>query len=226
MDDKLDLGQVYAPPVATPPAAPPPDVISPYDKLVKLSFPMGAGVGLVLGSVVYLQSAYALSMFNAQENGPGIVCVGVLRGWGAACAVLAVSLTAVLLLHRAGRRASGPIKVDHARVYLVLATLPLLSVVTAPFCLLAALLLWLAEPAGTTSEFGASLSSLVRWTDFKYLPADGALGGLLVTGLLRIGAGWLTTKKHGLALKLFVAYAALAIPNAGLRTLFSIVDPI
>ncbi len=225
MNDKLALGQVYAPPVATPPAASPPDVISPYDKMVKLSFPMGAGVGLVLGSVAYLQCAYALSMFNAEKNTPGILCVAVLRGWGAVCAVLAASLTAVLLLHRAGRKASGPIKIDHARVYLVLATLPLLSVVTAPFCVLGALLLWLAEPAGTTSEFWASLCGLVRWTDFKYLPANGALGGLWLTGLLRIGANWLTTKKHGLALKLFVAYAALAIFNVGLRVLFSIVIP-
>ncbi|MDI1436057.1 hypothetical protein [Polyangium sorediatum] len=225
MDDQLDLGPAYAPPVASPPAALPPDVLSPYDKLVKLSFPMSAGVGLVLGSVDYLQSAYALSMFNAQKSTPGILCVAVLRGWGAACAVLAASLTAVILLHRAGRRASGPLKVDHARVFLVLATLPLLSVVTAPFCMLGALLLWLAEPAGTMSEFGASLSDFVRWADFKYLPAYGALVGLWLTCLLRLGAGWLTTKKHGLALKLFVAYASLAIPNAVLRAVFLIVDP-
>ncbi|MDI3282943.1 hypothetical protein [Polyangium sp. 15x6] len=52
------------------------------------------------------------------------------------------------------------------------------------------------------------------------------IDGPLVTCLLRIGANWLTTKKHGLALKLFVAYASLAIPNAVLRALFSIVDPV
>ncbi|MDC3960246.1 hypothetical protein [Polyangium jinanense] len=226
MDDKLDLGQAYAPPVASPPAAPLPGVVSPYDKIVRFSFPVGAAVGLVMGSVDYLRSAYALSFFHAQKSTPGILCVALLRGWGAACAVLAASLTAVILLHRAGRRASGPIKVDHARVYLVLATLPLLSVFTAPFCLLGALLLWLAEPAGTTSEFLASLSDFVRRADFKYLPANGALVGLWLTCLLRIGANWLTTKKHGLALKLFVAYAALAIPNALLRAIFSIVDPV
>ena len=226
MDDKLELAQAYAPPVATPPAALPPDVISPYDRIVRFSFPVGIVVGLVLGSVDYLRSAYALSFFNVQKFAPGILCVALLRGWGAACAVLAATLTAVILLHRAGRRASGPIKVDHARVYLVLATLPLLSVVTTPFCLLAALLLWLVEPAGTTSEFFASLSDFVRWADFKYLPANGARVGLWLTCLLRIGAHWLTTKKHGLALKLFVAYLSLAIPNAVLRFLFSFVDPV
>jgi len=226
MDDNLDLGQVYASPVAAPPAAPPPGVISPYDKIVTLSFPMSAGIGLVGGSVAYLRSADALSFFNAQKHTPGILCVAVLHGWGAICAVLAASLTAVILLHRSGRRASGPIRVDRTRALLVLATLPVLTVVTAPFCMLAALLLWLAEPAGTMSEFGASLSDFVRWADFKYLPATGALVGLWLTALLRIGANWLTTKKHGLALKLFVAYAALAVPNAVLESIVSLVDPV
>ncbi|MDI1429803.1 hypothetical protein [Polyangium sorediatum] len=55
--------------------------------------------------------------------------------------------------------------------------------------------------------------------------ASGALVGLWVTGLVRIGAHWLTTKKHGLALKLFVAYASLVIPNAVLRAVLSLVDP-
>ncbi|MDI1445707.1 ABC transporter permease [Polyangium sp. 6x1] len=225
MDDKLDLGQAYAPPVASPPVAPLPDVISPYDRIVRLSFPVGAVVGLLMGCVVYLQSAYALSQFNAQKNAPGIVCVIALRGLGPGSAVLAVSLTAAVLLHRAGRRARGPIEVDHARVLLVLATFPLLSVVTTLFCILASVLLWLAEPAGTPSEYLASLSDFMRWPDPVFGLAVAAGSGGFLTCLLRIGANWLTTKKHGLALKLFVAYATLAIPNAVLRAVLSLVDP-
>ncbi|TKC98834.1 ABC transporter permease [Polyangium fumosum] len=225
MDDQLDLGQAYAPPVASPPVAPLPDVISPYDRIVRFSFPVGAVVGLVMGSVVYLQSANALSVFNAQRNAPGIVCVAVLRGIGPASAVLAVSLTAAVLLHRAGRRASGPLEVDHARVLLVLATFPLLSVVTTLFCILASVLLWLAEPAGTPSEYLASLSDFMRWPDPAFGLVVAAGSGGFLTCLLRIGAKWLTTKKHGLALKLFVAYLSLAIPNALLRAIFLLVDP-
>ncbi|MDC0743292.1 ABC transporter permease [Polyangium mundeleinium] len=153
MDDKLDLGQAYAPPAAPPPVAPVPGVISPYDRIVRFAFPVGAGIGLVFGCVVYLRSAYALGFFNAQKNTPWITCVIVLREMGPACAMLAVYLTAVILLHRAGRRASGPLEVDHARVLLVLGTLPPLTVVTAPFCVLGALLVWLAQSSGTTSEF-------------------------------------------------------------------------
>ncbi|TKD03800.1 ABC transporter permease [Polyangium fumosum] len=226
MDDQLDLGQVYASPAAPPPAAPVPGVISPYDRIVRLSFPVGAGIGLVLGSVVYLRSAYALGFFNAQKNTPWITCVIVLREMGPACAMLAVFLTAVLVLHRAGRRASGPLKLDHARVYLVLGTLPPLTVVTAPFCVLGALLVWLAQSSGTTSEFFTSIpESGVRWMDPVYGLAQAAGCGVVLTCLLRIGAKWLTTKKHGLALKLFVAYLSLAIPNAVLRVIVSLVDP-
>jgi len=226
MADKLDLGQAYAPPVASPPAAPLPGVISPYDRIVRLSFPVGAGIGLVLGSVVYLRSAYALGFFNAQKNTPWITCVIVLREMGPACAMLAVYLTAVILLHRAGRRASGPLEVDHARVLLVLGTLPPLTVVTAPFCVLGALLVWLAQSSGTTSEFFTSIpESGVRWRDSVYGLVQAAGCGGVLTCLVRIGAKWLTTKKHGLALKLFVAYLSLAIPNAVLRAVLSIVDP-
>jgi len=225
MDDKLDLGQACAPSAASPPVAPLPEVISPYDRIVRFSFPVGAVVGLVFGCVVYLISANALSVFNAQKNAPGIVCVAVLRGWGPASAVLAVSLTAAVLLHRAGRRASGPLEVDHARVLLVLATFPLLAVVTTTFCVLASLLLWLAEPAGTLSEYLASLSDFMRWPDPVFGLAVAAGSGGFLTCLLRLGADWLTTKKHGLALKLFVAYASLVIPNAVLRAVFLIVDP-
>ncbi|MDI1484610.1 ABC transporter permease [Polyangium sp. y55x31] len=226
MDDKLDLGQAYAPPAASPPAAPLPGVGSPYDRIVRWSFPVGVVVGLVLGCVVYLQSVYALSQLNVEKHAPGIVCVAVLRAIGPVSAVLAVSLTAAVRLHRAGRRASGPLEVEHARVLLVLATFPLLTVVTTLFGLLGALLLWLAEPTGTTSEFWASLSDFVRWPDPVYGLAVAAGCGGFLTCLLRIGANWLTTKKHGLALKLFVAYASLAIPNAVLRAVLSVVDPV
>ncbi|MDC3955819.1 hypothetical protein [Polyangium jinanense] len=225
MDDKLDLGQAYAPPVASPPATALPDVVSPYDKVVRLSFPIGAVVGLVGGCLVSFEYAYALSYFHAEKIAPSITCFIVLRSVGPSCAVLAAALTAVVLLHRAGRRASGPVTIDHTRAYLVMASFPLLFVVTAPFCLLGALLMWLAAFSGTTSQFVTSLPQSVKGIDFVCGLAVAAGCGLWLTGLLRIGANWLTTKKHGLALKLFVAYAALAIPNAGLRAVLSLVDP-
>ncbi|MDC0742040.1 hypothetical protein [Polyangium mundeleinium] len=226
MDDQLDLGQAYAPSVASPPAAPLPSVVAPYERVVMFSFPVGVVVGLVAGSVEYLWFAYTLGFFEPDELLPYFTGIAVLRVIGPSSAMIAASITAVLVLHRAGRRASGPLEVDHARVLLVLAALPHLTVVTMPFCVLGALLVWLARTAGAATVFlRAMLDVGVIWSDFAFGLAFTALGGLWVTGLVRIGAKWLTTKKHGLALKLFVAYASLAISNAVLRAVLSVVDP-
>jgi hypothetical protein len=217
MDSNLNLDQVYAPPAASPPAtslrAVPLYVVSPYVEVVRLSFPIGVVVGLVFGSVVCLQSAYALGLLDTQNWAPAITCAAVIRVVDPSCAVIAVSLTAVVLLHRAGRRARGSMTIDHAGAYLVAATLPLLSFVTATFCLLGAFLAWPAASLGTTSQFLTSLPELIVWTDFVHGLVIAAVGGLWVTCMLRLGAKWLATKKRGLALKLIVAYATIRVPS-------------
>jgi hypothetical protein len=210
MDNNLNLDQVYAPPAAPRPAVPV-DVVSPYDRIVNLSFPVGVVVGLVGGGAVYLTSADALSQFDAQRNAPGITFVSMLRAMGFTCAVLATSLTAVGVLHRAGRRARRPITIDHARVYLVAATFPLLSFAAAMFGLLGGLLMWLAKPVGTTSELASSVSGMAQWIDVVHGLATAAVAGLVLTCLLWLGANWLTTKKHGVLLKLIVTFAAIWI---------------
>jgi len=211
MDERLEPDAAYAPPAASPPAASPPDVISPYALVATRSFPVGVVFGLAYGCVAYFRSAYALDFFHAVDFLPTFMGVAVLRGVGLSCAMLAFVVTAVVSLHRAGRRAEGPVQVDHARVYLIAAVSPLLYVVASPFCILGALLMWLAQSAGTEREFMKSMLDGMRWSDLGFGLASAAVIGFVIAGLLLLGAGWLTTKKHGLVLKLVVAYAAVRL---------------
>jgi len=211
MDEDLDPDPAHAPPAASPPAAAPAAVISPYDEMVRFVFPVGAVVGLMNGVVICRQSLYALSQFDAEKNAPGLVFVAVLRSLGAVSAMFAAAFTAVLVLHRAGRRASGSLEVDHAHTYLVLLTFPFLVAVTTSFGVLGCLLTWLAGSWGTMRGFLPSIRDFTLWTDFLFLPFGAVVVGGSTTGLLLLGAGFLTTKKHGLALKFFVAYVAIQL---------------
>jgi len=204
------LSDPYAPPAASLADAPL-DIVSAYIKAMALAFPIGAVVGLGIGCLQYLQAAFGLRRFGGMEYVPRIVGLAMTRSWGPSCAVLIASLTAVVTLHRAGRRASGPITIAHARVYLVAAAYPLLYVVIATLGLLGALLAWLAESSWTTNEFFTYLSETLTWSDIAYGLATAAVSGLLVTWLLQRGANWLIAKKRGIVVKLVVGYSVVQV---------------
>src|SRR5262249_53464274 len=212
-DAVAGVNDPYAPPATLEPSAatqgaPGAPRVRYAARVVGWSLAFGAAYGALAGAAEYLRFSLAMRRYGAWDYAAGVLGLSATRGWGAWGASLAPACAAVVLLHRAGKRADGRPTVDHRHWPLVGVAVPALYPVVVAAGWFVALPLWCADSGGAAGDFVRGLAGFVEPVDIAYGAAFCATTGLSVAVSVRflahllVGRGWLVAK-------LFAAWVGL-----------------
>jgi ABC-type transporter Mla maintaining outer membrane lipid asymmetry permease subunit MlaE len=178
-------------------------------RVLAWSLVLGAAYGLVAGAATNIQFTYGLSRFGGTEYIPRVIGLSAVRGWGPWGAALAPSLTAVVVLHRAGKRSTGALAVDpQLALFAVAAVLLLYPIVVLVGCS-AALAVWCAGDDGTARWFATTLIDSVLPVDVVHGVLVSVIDVLVIAAGLRLAGASLLSRRWWLLPKVLVVWAVL-----------------
>jgi hypothetical protein len=173
-------------------------------RVLAWSLVLGAAYGLVAGTATSVQSSFGLQRFGGAEYVPRVIGLSAVRGWGLWGAALVPALTAVVVLHRAGRRgAEVPVVDRHLPFFVGAAALLLYPIVVTTGCFAAFLV------GGMTRAFLPALTDGLRGEDFAYGATASALHAVVLAMGVRLVGASLLSRRWRLVPKLFVVWVAL-----------------
>ena len=173
------------------------------------SLPLGAAYGWFVGAIQCVQFDFGLRRFGGYEYVPGIIGLSAVRAWGPLGASMVSALTAVVVLHRAGRRFTTAPRIDPRLPLFVGAGALLSSPIVASTGCLGAFVVLRAESGGTAPAFATAITDTLLAVDLVHGACASLIGAFLVAIGLRWAAPLLLRSRWWLLPKLFVAWLGL-----------------
>ena len=188
------------------------EVAAPYARIASGSVLLGACLGAFLGIAQTVQYGWGLGRFGGYEYVPRVVAVSTVRALGSGAALLVTAVSAAIVLHRAGRRASPRATVVGRRDR----TMAWIGAGTLGAFVLVCVLTGLAGAGTMAALFGVRATAFLAsaWGSIMREDLGRGLGltavdAALAIALVPLASGWLAAPRRSLVLKLFVAYAAV-----------------
>ena len=185
----------------------------------------GAVFSTLMGAVDMAHPAWSLRRFGAIEFVPCVVALDVARSSAPWRALFIVSMTTVLVLHRACRGAQGGRAIADRRGPLIGAMVPVLHVVVLAASLAGALAVWrlaLSLPVGLFLERSAAI---LTWDDLAFGAALSVLNAAALAVAVRRFGSRIGASRHALATKLVATFLALNVLFYVEQTLLAAVSP-
>jgi len=234
-DDRADRAapahNPYAPPSSrgAAPAAAPGAEVAPYRRIAAIGVLLGAGFGVFLGVAQTLQFGTGLGRFGGLTYVPRVVVLTTVRALGAGAAMLVTAVSTAIVLHQLGRSTPGvseavSVARDRRTLWLGAGTLLAFAVV----CVLATLAGAVTSAGLYGTGVGAFLGEARRTltgSDVAHGAALAAVDAAIVTVLLPIVSGWMTSRARGLVVKLLVAYATVQATAIVEQALLALLEP-
>ncbi|HEY8089607.1 MAG TPA: hypothetical protein VIF09_17225 [Polyangiaceae bacterium] len=173
------------------------------------SLVLGVAYGVVAGVATTVQLDFGLRRYGGLEYTPRVVGLSSVRGWGPWGAALVPAVTAVVVLHRAGKRSVSPVAIDPRLPLFAGAAVPLVYALVVPTGCLAALVVWCADSGDTSHTFVAAMTETLIRTDLAFAAIATIVNALVVAVGLRLVGPRLASRRGWLVAKLFVVWAGL-----------------
>jgi hypothetical protein len=178
-------------------------------RVLAWSLLLGTAYGLVAGAATSLQFTYGLSRFGGAEYIPRVIGLSAVRGWGPWGAALVPALTAVVVLHRAGKRSTEVPAIDpRLPLFVAAAVLLLYPIVVLAGCG-SALVVWCAGFGGEARGFAATLIDGVLGVDVTHGALASVIDAVVVAAGVRLVGASLVSRGWWLLPKVLVVWAVL-----------------
>jgi len=183
---------------------------APYARVAAFATVLGACLGGFLGIAQTIQYGWSLTRFGGLEYVPKVIVLSTSRALGPGAALLVTTVSASVVLHRAGVLARSRLRVtrDARTLWLGAGTMAAFVAVCICTTLAGAATAALVFEMRASAFLSHGLAILSRGDAVRGLVLSG-LHGVLATALVPLAAGWLSAPQRRLVLKLFVAYVAV-----------------
>jgi hypothetical protein len=201
-----------APATGTPTAdGPPASVERCGPRVLVWSLVLATVYAFIAGAVGCASDDFGLQRFGGLEYVPQVVGLSAIRAVGPGVAAMLSTLTAVVVLHRAGRRGVEAPAIDPRLPRFAGAAALLASPVAVCAHCLGALPVWCADSGETARRFMASMIDKVLWIDVACGIGATVVGALVVASCLRVVVPSLLSRRWSLFPKLLVAWVAVQV---------------
>lgn len=192
---------------------------------MRASLIYGVVFGALMGVVDVARPAWALRRFGAIELVPYAVALEVARSSAPWRALLVVSMTTVLVAHRACWGADGRRAIADRHGVLVGAMVPVLHVVVMLSSLTAALVVWRLALSLPMGGFLTKCAEILTWDDLAFGAGISVLNAALLSAAVRRFGRDVGASSQRLAIKLLMTFLVVNVVFFGEQTLLALVAP-